>query len=124
MIFFSVIERLDNLPREQFAYIFLGETLLGNDDNIYDLLLHPEHLDQYDLYDLYQYVSRDNAEYFIRHVDEVRKEMIDIITLYYNVYFQEHWKKPVPFIAALQSKKRHSLLPQTRPILSLLSTMT
>ena len=104
--FFSVIERLDNLPREQFAYIFLGETLLGNDDNIYDLLLHPEHLDQYDLYDLYQYVSRDNAEYFIRHVDEVRKEMIDIITLYYNVYFQEHWKKTCAFYRGAAIKEK------------------
>lgn len=106
--FFSVIERLDNLPREQFAYIFLGETLLNGDDHIYDLLEHPEHLEQYDLGDLYQYISKDNVEYFIRNVDQVRTEMIDIIALYYNVYFKDHWKKTCAFYrgAVIQEKSQ------------------
>lgn len=104
--FFSVIERLDNLPREQFAYIFLGETLLNGDENIYDLLEHPDHLDRYDLHDLYQYISRENVEYFIRNVDQVRKEMIDIITLYYNVYFQNHWQKTCAFYRGAVIKEK------------------
>lgn len=104
--FFSVIERLDNLSREQFAYIFLGETLLNGDDTIYDLLTCPEHLSRYDLADLYQYIKQEDVEYFIRNVDVVRREMIDIITSYYNVYFKSHWKKTCAFYRGAMIKER------------------
>ena len=42
------------------------------------------------------------------HLDVYKrqKEMIDIITLYYNVYFQEHWKKTCAFYRGAAIKEK------------------
>lgn len=103
----NFIKRFCNLPREEFAYIFLGETLLGKRDVIRDLLSCPQHLSRYDLNDVYQYIEKENVDYFIRHVDEVKQDITEIMTEYYLCFFKDYWRKTWAFYkgALLKEKK-------------------
>lgn len=93
----NFIKRFQELPQEEFAYIFLGETLIGDRQIIETLMKSPEKLDQYPLGDVYKYISRENVLYFISHVDEIRNEIADIMHSYYHSFFKEYWKKTCSF---------------------------
>ena len=122
----NFIKRFHNLPREEFAYIFLGETLVGEREVICDLLANPHHLSKYNLEDVYQYISKEQVNYFIGHVDEVKKEVSDIMLQYYHSFFKDYWKKTCAFYrgALLKEKKEfansaiHNFIPSIHDQLS------
>lgn len=119
--FNTVMDCINDLPKEEFAYIFLGETLLGDRDNIYYFTVNPNIIDDYDLNELYQYISKETVSAFLNDIDSVKSDMIAIMNDYYQDFFKENWKQTWEFYrgAYLKEKKNFSISVPVNFIMSL-----
>jgi DNA-binding transcriptional ArsR family regulator len=102
-----MMNKLLDLNRDEFVCIFLGATLLGNRNVANDIIRTPENLDKYELSELHKYISRKDTVYFLKHIEEIRLEMIGLLKEFYNSYFKEHWEASSTFYrSALINEKK------------------
>jgi len=102
-----MMDKLLDLNRDEFVCIFLGATLLGDRNVANDIIKSWENLNKYDLSELYKYIKRDDAIYFLQHIEEIRLEMIQLMKEYYISYFKDHWETTSTFYkSALINEKK------------------
>lgn len=95
--FTEIIDGIIKMPQGNFAYIFLGETLLGDIALSENILSTSDVFDNYRPDELRKYLKWKDAQYFIRHVETIRSEMIEIMTRYHDKFFRHHWVETCSF---------------------------
>ena len=93
----TIISKLKAMPQNKFAYIFLGETLLGCHELSDDILTNADVYSNYAPTELGKYIKWKDAKGFMRNIESVRDDMIDIMAQYYNEFFCHHWMQTSSF---------------------------
>lgn len=94
--FEKITGRIQQMEELDFLYIFLGGTLMGEKACAEKLKKAPEQFVNLISQEVFFFIQKKDVFYFLKNTASVRREMLDIMGVYYNCYFKDYWQSILP----------------------------